>query len=156
MNNTVLIRYHNDKLTKAKWNPKGDFVDLRCAEDNEYTIPFSDELDRGIQIQQGEHKLISLGVSMTLPPGYYAELVPRSSLFKKYGLLMTNSPGIIDESYCGDNDIWYFSVYSTRNTFVPFDERICQFRIVKKEPFEINTVYKLVDENRGATATREN
>ena len=105
---------------------QGDWIDLRAAET--------------ILIVKGEFKYIPLGVAIQLPEGYEAIVAPRSSLFKRRGIIMTNSIGIIDESYCGDGDQWRFPAYATRETIIPKGERICQFRIVKHQPeikFEI-------------------
>ena len=105
---------------------QGDWIDLRAAET--------------ILIVKGEFKYIPLGVAMQLPEGYEAIVTPRSSLFKRRGIIMTNSIGIMDEFYCGDNDEWKFPAYATRETIIPKGERICQFRIVKHQPeieFEI-------------------
>ena len=89
-------------------------------------------------------------VAMQLPNGYEAHVVPRSSTFKTYGIIQTNSKGIIDESYCGDNDEWKMPVYATRNTVINFNERICQFRIVKKMPkLNIIKVDNLDNDDRG-------
>lgn len=105
---------------------QGDWIDLRAAET--------------ILIVKGEFKYIPLGVAMQLPEGYEALVAPRSSLYKRRGIIMTNSIGIMDESYCGDGDQWRFPAYATRETIIPKGERICQFRIVKHQPeikFEI-------------------
>ena len=105
---------------------QGDWIDLRAAET--------------ILIVKGEFKYIPLGVAMQLPEGYEAIVTPRSSLFKRRGIIMTNSIGIMDESYCGDNDEWKFPAYAIRDTLIPKGERICQFRIMKHQPeikFEI-------------------
>lgn len=71
---------------------------------------------------------------MMLPEGYEAHVVPRSSTFKNWGILQTNSMGIIDNSYCGDNDIWQMPVYAVRDTHISKGDKICQFRIVPKMP----------------------
>ena len=105
---------------------QGDWIDLRAAET--------------ILIVKGEFKYIPLGVAMQLPEGYEALVAPRSSLYKRRGIIMTNSIGIMDESYCGDGDQWRIPAYETRDTLIPKGERICQFRIVKHQPeikFEI-------------------
>ena len=99
---------------------QGDWIDLRAAET--------------ILIVKGEFKYIPLGVAIQLPEGYEAIVAPRSSLFKRRGIIMTNSIGIMDESYCGDNDEWKFPAYATRDTLIPKGERICQFRIIKHQP----------------------
>lgn len=133
------VNYHKDlypSLQEIEINPKGDFIDLRAAET--------------VNLFPGDFKYISLGISAKLPEGYYAELVPRSSTFKNWGILQPNSPGIIDESYCGDNDIWKMPVFATRQTTIRINERICQFRLVKKEkPPVICPVEFLGGEDRG-------
>lgn len=105
---------------------QGDWIDLRCADTT--------------FIPKGGFEYIPLGVAIELPEGYEAIVAPRSSTFKRRGIIMTNSIGIMDESYCGDGDQWRFPAYATRDTLIPKGERICQFRIVKHQPeikFEI-------------------
>ena len=113
------ILYHSD-TERISVQENGDWLDLRAAE--------------RVEFKAGEHRLISLGVSMRLPAGYEAHVAPRSSTFKHWGLLQTNSPGVIDESYAGEQDIWFFSAYATRDTVVEKNDRICQFRLVEKMP----------------------
>jgi len=132
---TILIKYHAD-ITPIEQKEGSDWIDLRAAED--------------VEIFEGEFKLISLGVSMKLPEGYEAHIVPRSSTFKNWGIIQTNHMGVIDESYCGDEDVWKFPAYATRHTVIHKNDRICQFRIMKKQPeitFEITD--KLEDVGRG-------
>lgn len=115
---------------------KGDWIDLRANET--------------ISLRKGDFRLIPLGVGMKLPEGYEAHIVPRSSTFKNYGILQVNSTGIIDNSYSGNNDQWLMPVYATRNTVIQRNDRICQFRVVEKQPIiEFNTVDMLDDINRG-------
>ena len=115
---------------------QGDWIDLRAAET--------------ILIVKGEFKYIPLGVAIQLPEGYEAIVAPRSSLFKRRGIIMTNSIGIIDESYCGDGDQWRVPAYATRETIIPKGERICQFRIVKHQPeIEFEIVDTLGNPDRG-------
>ena len=97
----------------------GDWIDLRAGED--------------VTMKAGEYKMIPLGVAMELPVGYEALVAPRSSTFRKYGVLLANSLGIIDESYKGDNDEWHFLAYAVRDTIIPKNERICQFRIIEHQ-----------------------
>ncbi|MDD4370971.1 MAG: deoxyuridine 5'-triphosphate nucleotidohydrolase [Anaerostipes sp.] len=131
----IKIKYHKD-IEKIKPIAIGDFIDLRSAET--------------VSIKKGELKIISLGISMELPKGYYAELVPRSSTAKSFGVILANSIGIIDESYCGDNDIWTFPALAIRDTTIHKNDRICQFRIVKKMPeIEFEEVEHLGNDNRG-------
>ena len=57
-------------------------------------------------MKAGEFRLIPLGVAIALPEGYEAHIVPRSSTFKNYGILQTNSMGVVDYTYRGDGDQW--------------------------------------------------
>lgn len=132
----IKIKYHNKNIDKIKKVAVGDWIDLRAAET--------------VELKEGEYKLISLGVSMQLPKGYEAHVVPRSSTFKNFGIIQTNHHGIIDESYCGDVDIWKFPAYAMKDTIIKENDRICQFRIVEKMPeIEFVEVDKLENENRG-------
>ncbi len=120
---TIKIKYHEPITPLENINgANSDWIDLRCAEPN------------GVDLKTGEFKLISLGVSMKLPDSYEAHIVPRSSTFKKWGLLQTNPHSVIDNSFNSDTDIWKYPVYATRDTHIDFNDRICQFRIVKKQP----------------------
>jgi dUTP pyrophosphatase len=135
---TIKVRYHKElcpDLIEMKKTDKGDFIDLRAAEN--------------VDLRPGEFKLISLGISIQLPKGYHAEVVPRSSTFKNFGIIMANSIGIIDESYCGDNDIWRFPALAMRSAHIEINDRICQFRIVKNRNLNIEVVDKLENEDRG-------
>ena len=133
----IKIKYHTDEIEKLRYiDGKSDFIDLRAAED--------------VELKAGEFKLISLGVSMELPKGYEAHIVPRSSTFKTWGIIQTNSMGIVDESYHGDNDIWKMPVYATRDTVIHKNDRICQFRIIEHQPtIEFEEVNHLDGEERG-------
>jgi len=132
----IRIKYSNQLLERMKKINSGDWVDLRCSED--------------IELKAGEFRLIPLGVSMQLPDGYEAHVVPRSSTFKNYGIIQTNSMGVIDESYCGDNDFWFFPAYALRDTKINFNDRICQFRIVKHQPsINFEEVEVLDNKDRG-------
>ena len=131
----IEIRYHAD-IDKIEKNEVGDWIDLRAAED--------------VELKAGEFKLISLGVAIKLPYGYEAYIVPRSSIFKHWGILQTNHMGVIDNSYCGDNDIWKFPALATRDVLIEKNSRICQFRIVQKMcDVGFKTVDKLSGSNRG-------
>lgn len=114
----------------------GEWIDLYTAED--------------VYLRQFEFKIISLGVSMEMPKGYYAHIIPRSSAFKNFGVLMTNSMGVIENDYKGDNDIWGFPALAMRETLIPKGSRLCQFRLVKcAEPVEFEQVDSLGNSNRG-------
>lgn len=132
---TVKIKYHTDILPIETYD-KGDWVDLRAAED--------------VEMKFGDYKLISLGVSMKLPEGYEAHVVPRSSTYKNWGIIQANHMGVIDNSYSGTNDIWRFPAIAMRDTKICKNDRICQFRIEKKQPKWFWTpVDELDDEDRG-------
>lgn len=134
--NKILVRYHNDNIDKIEKISKGDWIDLRAAET--------------VELKAGDFKIISLGVSMKLPEGYEAHIVPRSSTFKKWGILQTNHMGVIDNSYSGDNDIWGMPVLAMRDTVIQENDRICQFRIVKRmEQVEMEEVTRLDGADRG-------
>ena len=131
----IKVKYHTD-ITPLKMSTNGDWCDLRLAED--------------VELKEGEFKILSLGVSMQLPNGYEALVIPRSSTFKNWGLIQTNGVGLIDNSYCGDNDIWRFPAYATRDVKIEKDSRICQFRIQKKmDSIEFLTVDHLDNADRG-------
>lgn len=98
----------------------GDWIDLRAAEE--------------VHIAKGTFKMIPLGVCMQLPNGYEALIAPRSSTFKNLGIVMANSIGVVDESYCGDNDEWHFPAFATKDIVIHKNERICQFRIIQHQP----------------------
>ena len=136
MSEKILIKYFDSSIDKIKHIDIGDWIDLRAAEN--------------IELKTGDFRLIPLGVAIQLPAGYEAHIVPRSSTFKNYGIIQTNSIGIIDESYCGDNDQWMMPVYATRDVGINKNNRICQFRIMEKMPeVEFETVEHLGNSNRG-------
>lgn len=131
----IKIKYFTDVEPIAKKN-NSDWHDLRAAE--------------RVELKQGEFKLIPLGVGMILPDDYEANIVPRSSTFKTWGIIQTNHFAVIDNSYSGDNDQWFYPVYATRDTVIEKNDRICQFRINKKMPdVELVTVEHLNDIDRG-------
>ncbi|WP_337815111.1 dUTP diphosphatase [Clostridium sp.] len=134
--NTIKIKYLSNEIEKLEKISVGDWIDLRCAKE--------------ISLKAGEFALIPLGVAMQLPNGYEALVVPRSSTFKHFGIIQTNSMGVIDESYCGDNDQWHFPAYALRDTVIHVNDRICQFRIVKHQPeIEFQKVEDLGNLDRG-------
>ena len=117
----IQIKYFSDKIDKLDYiDGKSDWIDLRSAED--------------ATLKAGEFRLINLGVGMKLPKGYEAHIVPRSSAFKNFGIIQTNHCGIIDESYCGEEDQWKFPAYALRDTEIHVNDRICQFRIFEHQP----------------------
>ncbi|MDE6617333.1 MAG: dUTP diphosphatase [Lachnospiraceae bacterium] len=131
------IKYFTDKIDRLCYvDGKSDWIDLRAAED--------------VTMKKGDFKLISLGVAMKLPEGYEAHVVPRSSTFKNFGIIQANSVGIIDNSYCGDGDVWYFPAIAVRDTEIHTNDRICQFRIVRNQPSVVfDEVFFLEGKDRG-------
>lgn len=139
----IYIKRHNPKLIMPEQVAGSDWIDLRAAED--------------IWIPEGEFALIDLGVSIDMPYGYEAHVIPRSSLFKNFGLIQTNSMGLIDNSYCSDNDRWKFPAYclqgrdfidGRKGTMVHLNDRICQFRVVENQP---SITFREVDSLSGVT-----
>ena len=121
MTETIRSRYFSDAIEKLTYiDGKSDWIDLRASEES--------------SLKAGDFALIPVGVAMELPSGYEAHLVPRSSTFKTWGLIQTNSMGVIDCSYCGDNDMWRMPVYATRDTVIHVNDRIAQFRIMQNQP----------------------
>lgn len=130
----VKIKYHDDIMPIEEFE-NGDWIDLRAAED--------------VEMKAGEFRLISLGISMKLPEGYEAHIVPRSSTYRHWGIIQTNHMGVIDNSYSGNNDIWKFPALAIRDTTIYKNERICQFRIAKKQPeIRFEVVDKLTGKDR--------
>jgi dUTP pyrophosphatase len=133
----IRIKYISDQIEKLQYiENKSDWIDLRSAEK--------------VIMKAGEFKLIPLGIAMELPAGYEAHVVPRSSTFKNFGILQTNSMGIIDETYCGDNDQWFFPAWAMRDTEININDRICQFRVMEHQPtLEFIEVENLGNTDRG-------
>lgn len=116
----------------------GDWIDLRAAGD--YIL------------HEGDFALIDLGIAMKMPEGIEAHLLPRSSTFKKWGIIQTNGMGIIDNAYCGDDDIWMMPVYATRDTHITAGSRVAQFKLEKtmeNERYHFTIVTNLDDPSRG-------
>ena len=133
----IKIKYFTDKIDRLEYiDGKSDWIDLRAAED--------------ITLKQGEFKLVPLGVAIELPAGFEAHVVPRSSTFKNFGIIQTNSCGVIDETYCGNNDQWFMPVLAMRDTQIHINDRICQFRIFEHQPkVEFIEVKELTGKDRG-------
>ena len=133
----IRIKYHSNEIQKLEYiDGNSDWIDLRAAE---HAV-----------LKKGEFKLISLGVSMELPKGYEAVIVPRSSTYKNFGIIQTNHMGVVDESYCGDNDVRMMPALALRNTEINVNDRICQFRIQKHQPrILFEEVKELGNDDRG-------
>ena len=146
MGETIKIKYHADidEIGYVGGKLHSNWIDLRAGE--------------SVEMKAGDYKLISLGVSIELPEGYEAIVAPRSSTYAKYGIILAASIGVIDEAYRGDDDVWYFPAIALRDTYIPINDRICQFRIFKHQPdLEFDRVFTLGNPNRkgvGSTGTR--
>lgn len=133
---TIKIKYFDKEIDKIEKINKGDLIDLRAAET--------------VEMKKGDFKLIKLGVGMKLPDGYKANLYPRSSTYKNFGIILANSVGQIDNSYSGDSDEWRFPAIALRDTVIHKNDRICQFEIQKIQPvIEFIEVEHLDERSRG-------
>ena len=135
------IKYHVKELEKLRYiDGKSDWIDLRVAEN--------------ISMKQGEYRLISMGISVEIPKGYEMLIVPRSSAYKNFGILQTNAMGVVDESFCGDNDIIHMPILAMRDTEIHINDRIGQFRLMPHQP-EVHfiEVDHLDNEDRGGFGT---
>jgi dUTP pyrophosphatase len=116
---------------------KGDWIDLRAAEDLTTGYPqvssrkriTVDGVTTSYRDLKIENYLIPLGIAMELPKGYEAIMAPRSSSFKTWGITEANSFGVIDNSYCGDNDEWKLPILAFKPSTINKGDRVCQFRI---------------------------
>ena len=135
------IKYHVKELEKLRYiDGKSDWIDLRVAEN--------------VSMKQGEDRLISMGISVEIPKGYEMLIVPRSSAYKNFGILQTNAMGVVDESFCGDNDIIHMPILAMRDTEIHINDRIGQFRLMPHQP-EVHfiEVDHLDNEDRGGFGT---
>lgn len=129
----VKVKYFNENCYLEK---HGDWIDVKAAKDMKY--------------KAGDFLMIPLGIAIKLPANCEAHLLPRSSTFKRYGIIMTNSMGVIDEEYCGDNDQWFFPALAMRDGEIKEGNRIGQFRTVEKQSMASwEVVDKLDDIDRG-------
>ena len=138
---TIKIKYFSDEIEKLRYiDGKSDWIDLRAAKD--------------FVLKKGEFALVPLGVGMQLPKGYEAHVVPRSSTFKNFGIIQTNHMGVIDYTYCGDNDQWFMPALAIRDTEIHVNDRVCQFRIMENQPkIEFEEAYHLDGTDRGGFGT---
>lgn len=138
----IKVKYFNEseKLTYIGGEKKSNWIDLRAAGDT--FIPVHD------------FALVPLGIAMEIPDGYEAHIVPRSSTFKTWGIIQTNHMGIVDNSYKGDNDQWFFPAYCVKakdtnngviGTMIKKGDRICQFRIMANQPEIVFTEVEHLD-----------
>lgn len=133
----IRIKYFTEEIEKLAYiDGKSDWIDLRAAKE--------------VVLSKGEFALIPLGIAMELPSGYEAHIVPRSSTFKNFGIIQTNHMGVVDETYCGDNDQWFFPAYALRDTVIHVNDRICQFRLMEHQPaIQFEETLAIGHEDRG-------
>ena len=133
---TIKIKYKDKDTKRIVAIKEGDWLDIAA--------------NATYEMKAGEFQIIDLGVAMEIPEGYEAHIAPRSSTFKKWGILQTNSIGVVDHSYCGDNDWWGFPALAMRDTTIYKGDRICQFRLVKNMPeVKLKEVDTLGNPDRG-------
>lgn len=139
----IKVKYHSETAKPISQAHPGEWCDLKTAEE--------------IQMDAGEHQLISLGVSIQVPDGYEAIMAARSGTFGKYGLMQANAIGVIDETYCGNDDVWKWSAYATRSIIVPAGTRIAQFRVQEVQgELIIEEVDDMGNDNRGGLGSTGN
>lgn len=132
----IKIKYHDTELERCKVIEQGNWIDLRAAET--------------VYMKKGEFKIINLGISIKIRSDYEAYIVPRSSTYKRYGVIQANGIGIIDSSYCGNNDILGFPCIALRDTVIKKNDRICQMRVQKAMGnVQLYETEIMTDENRG-------
>ena len=129
----IKIKIIDKSLPLISIMKKGDWIDLYTREDVSLKAP-----QAGVQYQKENQKfrdvkfdncLLNLNVCMSIPKGYEAVIVPRSSTFKNYKIIQTNHFGVIDNSFNGDTDEWKMPILAIEKTIIPAGTRICQFRI---------------------------
>lgn len=133
----IKVKRINKSIELPKVIDKGDWIDLRSSETVVLKAPQA-EARKKRKINDNwesyrdvvfDKKLIGLGVAMELPKGFEAVGLPRSGTFKNFGVILANNEGVIDQTYCGDNDEWKFNAIAFRDTVINEGDRICQFRI---------------------------
>ena len=118
------IKYLQD-ATRMNKITKGNWIDVYAYEDT--------------FVPEGERAMINLGFALELPKGWEGHLAPRSSTFKTWGVIQTNSVGVVDDTYIGDNDQWHMPVYCLQakdenGTWIRKGDKIGQFRVMEVMP----------------------
>lgn len=149
----IRIKYF-EEATKLKKITKGNWIDVYSNKD--------------VFVKAGERAMIPLGFALELPRGWEAHLAPRSSTFKTWGIIQTNSVGVVDDTYIGDNDQWHMPVYClqgknfeksidgeyTDGTWIKKGDKIGQFRIMEVMPeIEFEEVESFGNADRGGFGT---
>lgn len=149
------IKYFSSNYPRLKQDEKGNWIDLRVDSIKNNKLADKVFKDTGeFKYFKGDIFTVGLGVAVELPAGYEALIAPRSSTFKHWGLVQTNSVGVIDTTYCGNNDEWMVQFKAERDGTIRRFERVCQFRIIKSQPaINFNEVDKLEGDDRGGYGT---
>lgn len=140
----IKIKYLQD-ATRMNKITKGNWIDVYAYEDT--------------FVPEGERAMINLGFALELPKGWEGHLAPRSSTFKTWGIIQTNSVGVVDDTYIGDNDIWHMPVYCLQakdenGTWIKTGDKIGQFRIMEVMPeIEFEEVESFGNQDRGGFGT---
>ena len=158
----IKVKYF-EGATKLQKIKKGNWIDVYANKD--------------VFVKVGEREMIPLGFALELPQGWEAHLAPRSSTFKTWGIIQTNSVGVVDDTYIGDNDQWYMPVYCLQGKYIekalgalcdlPLDvmkehegtwikkgNKIGQFRIMEVMPeIEFEEVESFGNDDRGGFGT---
>lgn len=133
MKQKIYIKRFNKDVELPKIIAKGDWVDLRSAKDVTLKAPIIKNISKNKPNKvEFNITLIPLGIAMLLPDGMEANVVARSGTFKNYGIMQINTFAVIDGGkfgYNGPNDEWKFQAVALKNTIIPVNERVCQFRI---------------------------
>ncbi|MEO2508051.1 deoxyuridine 5'-triphosphate nucleotidohydrolase [Clostridium paraputrificum] len=144
----IRIKYFEES-TKLKKIAKGNWIDVYANKD--------------VFVKVNERAMIPLGFALELPRGWEAHLAPRSSTFKTWGIIQTNSVGVVDDTYIGDNDQWHMPVYclegkgtelidgeEIKGTWIRKGDKIAQFRIMEVMPeIEFYEVESFGNSDRG-------
>lgn len=153
----IRIKYFKGatKLIKIQ---KGNWIDVYANKD--------------VFVRVGERAMIPLGFALELPKGWEAHIAPRSSTFKTWGIIQTNSVGVVDDTYIGDNDEWHMPIYCLQGkasekyldesssevecdgTWIKKGDKIGQFRIMEVMPeIEFEEVDAFGNSDRGGFGT---
>lgn len=154
----IKVKYLDKSITKLEKNEKGDLIDLRVSTVSVNGVcKILGKCNSGERITYaaGDVVTIGFGVAMELPEGFKGNIYPRSSTFKNYGLILTNSVGQVDNSYKGEGDQWKAMFYALKDGSIEYDERIAQFDItpVYLKEYELIEVETLGNKNRGGYGT---
>lgn len=142
------IKYF-EGATRLQKIAKGNWIDVYANKD--------------VFIKVGDRAMVPLGFALELPQGWEGHLAPRSSTFKTWGIIQTNSIGVVDDTYIGDNDQWHMPVFCLQGKHIEVEEqgtwirkgdKIGQFRIMEVMPeIEFEEVDTFGNSDRGGFGT---